>query len=302
MAQSMPASVPRRVERDAATEPRGGAWRTLRDAVRAAREHDLTTKGRALAFSLFMAIPATLLLLLGVFSLVAEPNDVARVVDRLDDVLPAEVARLVGDSLERTAASPRSGVTMTAIGLALAAWSTTSAATSLMDGLTAAFGRRDGRSFVRRRLVAFVIVVCLVLAALLLLAVLVLGPYLSRWVGDATGEPSLTSWLWWSAQWPVLIGVLLFVIGLVLYLGPDVDRKGRRVVTPGAVVALVVWLGASGALAFYSAYFGSYEKTWGTLSAVIVTLLWLWLGAASLLFGAEINAQLLDEEEAQQPA
>jgi membrane protein len=141
-----------------------------------------------------------------------------------------------------------------------------------------------------------------VLAALLLLALLVLGPYLSRRVGNATGEPSLTSWLWWSAQWPLLIGVLLVVIGVVLYLGPDVGHDRRRVLTPGAAVALVVWLGASGALAFYSAHFGSYEKTWGTLSAVVVTLLWLWLGAASLLFGAEIDAQLVDEDVAPEAA
>ena len=270
---------------------RGGVWRTLRGAVRASRDHRLTTTARALAYSLFLAIPSTLLLLLGVFSLLADENDVDRVVGRVDEVVPSEVSRLLGESLERSASSPTSGVTMTAVGVVLALWSATSAATSLMDGLTEAYGHQDRRSFVRKRLIALAIVLSLVVSALVLLGALILGPYLSRWVGDATGEPSLTSWLWWSAQWPILVGLLLLAIGVVLSLGPDAEQNEWRIVTPGTVVALLVWLAASAALAVYSARFGSFEMTWGTLSVVVVTLLWLWLGAASLLFGAEIDAQ-----------
>jgi membrane protein len=305
MTQSLPAR-PTDATRRADARPRRGALGTLRAAVAAAQAHRLTTTARALAYSLFVAIPATLLLLLGVFSLLADPSDVQRVVDRVDEVVPADVARLLGESLERTASSSGSGVTMTLVGFALALWSATSAATSLMDGLTEAYGHRDRRGFVRRRLIALAIVFCLVVSALLLLGALVLGPYLSEWVGDATGEPSLTSWLWWSAQWPILVGVLLLAIGVVLSLGPDSDEREWRVVTPGTAVTLFVWLAASGALAVYSARFGSYEKTWGTLSVVVVTLLWLWLGAASLLFGAEIDAQSraardLSEEDAAPP-
>jgi membrane protein len=290
MAHSLPAPATGATERLEA-RPRRRPWRTLRGAVRASREHRLTTTARALAYSLFLAIPSTLLLLLGVFSLLADENDVDRVVRRLDEVVPPDVSRLLGESLERSASSPGSGVAMAVVGFALALWSATSAATSLMDGLTEAYGHHDRRGFFRRRLIALAIVLSLVVSALLLLGALILGPYLSEWVGDATGEPSLTSWLWWSAQWPILGGVLLLAIGVVLSLGPDAEEHGWRIVTPGTVVALFVWLAASAALAVYSARFGSYEKTWGTLSVVVVTLLWLWLGAASLLFGAEIDAQ-----------
>lgn len=291
MAHSVSAAATRPGEDDRAGR-RSGVWRIVWDAVRSSRAHGLTTNARALAYSLFLAIPATLLLLLGLFSLVADEDDVERVMEHVRRVMPAEVAALLAESLERSVASPRSGVVMTIAGLVVAAWSSTSAATSLMEGVTAAFGRRDSRGFVRRRLVALVIVVCLLVAAMLLLGLLVLGPHVSRWIGNATGEPSLTSWLWWSLQWPVLIGVLALAFAIVLYLGPDVDGKTWRIISPGAVIALVVWLVASGALAVYSAEFGSYEKTWGALSAVVVTLVWLWLGAASLLFGAEIDAQL----------
>lgn len=78
---------------------------------------------------------------------------------------------------------------------------------------------------------------------------------------------------------------------VLLYLGPDVEQPRWQLITPGAIAALVIWLAASGGFAVYTANFGSYNKTWGTLSAVVVTLIWLWLTKAVLLFGAEINAE-----------
>jgi membrane protein len=269
-----------------------GAFDVVRHAVREAGEHRLAMTAQALAFSLFLAIPAALLVLLGVFSLVADPDDVRRLVERLDSVMPEEAADLVGQSLDRSVASTSSGITMTVVGLGLALWSTTSAATSLMDGIGIAFEHQDGRGFVRRRLVALVIVICLVVAALMVFGLLVLGPHLTGWIGDATGQEEATRWLWWTLQWPILLAALLFAFAVTLYLGADVEHRRWRLVTPGAVLALVAWLAASGGLAFYSARFGSFEKTWGTLSAVVVTLLWLWLAGAALLFGAEVDAQV----------
>jgi membrane protein len=252
----------------------------------------VTTTAQALAYSFFLAIPAVCLVVLGVFSLVASPGDVDRLVERLGRVMPAEATTLLDDSLQRTAASTGQGVAMTAVGFALALWTTTSAATALMQGVTNAFGRDDDRSFLRKRLVALVLVLCLLAAALLVVGLLVLGPYMQRWVGDAIGSPDATAWVWWTAQWPLLVAALLFLFAVLLYLGPDVQQPRWQYVTPGAVVALVGWLVASGAFAAYAGHFGSYNKTWGTLSAVVVTLIWLWLTSAALLFGAEVNAAL----------
>jgi membrane protein len=247
---------------------------------------------QALAYSFFLAIPAVCLVVLGVFSLVASQDDVERLVERLGRVMPAEATTLLNDSLQRTAASTGQGLAMTAVGFALALWTTTSAATALMQGVTTAFGRDDDRSFLRKRLLALVLVVCLLASALLVVGLLVLGPYMQRWVGDAIGSPDATAWVWWTAQWPLLAAALLFLFAVLLYLGPDVQQPRWQYVTPGAVVALVGWLVASGAFAVYAGHFGSYNKTWGTLSAVVVTLIWLWLTSAALLFGAEVNAAL----------
>jgi membrane protein len=262
-----------------------------RRAVAEARDDRITTTAQAIAYSIFLAIPASLFVLLGVFSLVADERLVDELIERAQTVMPEEAATLLRDSLQRTSESAGSGILLTVVGLALALWTTTSAAGTLMDGLTTAYDRADGRSFVRKRLLALAIVACLVLAALLVIGLLVLGPHLQRWVGGALDAESATAWIWWTAQWPLLVGGLLFAFAVLLYLGPDVDRPRWRLISPGAVTAVVVWLAASAGFAVYTANFGSYNKSWGTLSAVVITLVWLWLTSAALLFSAEVNAE-----------
>jgi membrane protein len=286
---------------DRSTGPLSAARTVGRTAIAKARDDRITTTAQALAYSLFLAIPAALLVVLGVFSLAASPADVERLIARANGIIPPEAAKLLTDSLTRSTESHGSGVVMTVVGLVLAVWTTTSAATTLMQGLTTAFETNDERGFVRKRLLALLIVFCLVAATALVGAFLVLGPYLQRWLGDALGQPGLTAWIWWTAQWPVLVLALLAAFSVLLYLGPDAAQPSWKLFTPGAVAALVIWLVASAGFSLYASRFGSYDKTWGSLSAVVVMLLWLWLTSVALLLGAEINAavrRLADERGA----
>ena len=270
----------------------------LRRAVGEARDDRVSTTAQALAYSLFLAIPSTFLVVLGAFSLVASPSDVTGLIERAETVVPSEAASLLRESLQRSIDSPRSGILMTLVGLVLAVWSTTSAATTLMEGITTAFDQDDERGFVRKRLTALLVVACLIGAAALVGGLLILGPYIGSWAGDAVGHPSLAAWIWWTAQWPILVGGLLLAFASLLYLGPDVEQRNWKLVTPGATAAVVIWIVASAGFSLYASKFGSYNKTWGTLSAVVVMLVWLWLTSTALLFGAEINAETkrLDEE------
>jgi membrane protein len=269
----------------------GEAWIVLGRAVVEARADRIAMIARALAFSLFLAIPAIFLVLLGVFSLVADEKDIAELMDRAGRVMPQEAVTLLEESLDRTARASGGGLLLTVFGFGLALWTTTSAAATLMEALTQVYDRADDRSFVRKRLVGLAIVLTLTAAAALVLGLLVLGPHLEGWIGGAADAPRLTAWVWWTAQWPILVGGLLFAFALVLYLAPDIEQPRWQLVAPGAATALVIWLAASAAFAIYAANFGSYNKTWGTLSAVIVTLLWLWITSLALLFGAEVNAE-----------
>ena len=150
------------------------------------------------------------------------------------------------------------------------------------------------------RLSAVLMVAVMLVAFALVFGLLVMGPALSGWIGDAVGMEAVLKWLWWVAQWPVLILGLLAAFATVLYLGPNVEQRRWQFVTPGSLFAVVVWLLVSGLFAVYTATFASYNKAWGSLAAVIVMLTWLWLTGCALLFGAEINAEAERSRELRQ--
>jgi membrane protein len=246
----------------------------------------------ALAYSSFLAIPSVLLVAVGVFSLVTGPDTIQRLMDRFGSVVPEQTTQLLGDSLTRLGEQPSTGLAMTIVGIVLAVWSTTGAMTSYMTALNLAYGRRDARGFVRKRLVAVGMAAVIGLAFLLVGVLLVLGPTLSHRIDDTVGGSGVVSWIWWAAQWPVLLGGLLAAFATLQYLGPDVSPRRWQLLTPGALVSALIWIAASGAFAVYTSSFASYNKAWGSLSAVIVMLTWLWLTGIALLFGAELNAEL----------
>jgi membrane protein len=267
-------------------------WRAI--FVRAARESlddNVPMMASALAYGAFFAIPSVLLVVLGVFTLVADADTVESMVDRLTAVAPPDAATLFGDSLQRLVERPSTGVALTVTGLVLAVWSTTSAMSTVITALNVAYEREDRRGFVRSRLTALVMAVCVGAAALLAGVLLIVGPHVEAWLGEALEAETAVSLLWWIGQWPILVAALLAAFAVVLYLGPDVDHPRWQFLTPGAVFAVVAWLLASAAFSLYTTWFGSYNKTWGSLAAVIVTLTWLWLAGLSLLFGGELNAE-----------
>ena len=143
-------------------------------------------------------------------------------------------------------------------------------------------------------------VACMLVAFALVLGLLVLGPFMSGWVGRAAGAETPVTVLWWVLQWPILIFGLCAAFATVLYLGPNVDHPRWQFLTPGALLAVSLWLITSGLFAIYTAYFASYNKTWGSLATVIVMLTWLWLSAIALLVGAELNAEAERSRELRQ--
>ena len=158
-------------------------------------------------------------------------------------------------------------------------------------GLNSAYERDETRGFLKRRLTALVMVILMLFAFVLAFGLLVLGPHLSGWIGEAVGIEAVIDWLWWTVQWPLLILGLLVAFATILYLGPNVDHPRWQFLTFGTALAVVVWLLGSGAFAVFVSQFGSYNKAWGSVAAVIVMLTWLWLSALALLFGAELNAE-----------
>lgn len=260
----------------------------------------ITDLAAALAYYSFMAIPAVLLVAVGIFTVVAEPSDITALIDRLGRIVPSQTTELLDDSLKRLEEKPSSGVALTIVGFVLALWSTTGAMTAFMRALNRAYEAEETRGFVRIRLIALQMVVVMAFAFLLVFGLLILGPVLSEWIGSALGIEDVFGWIWWVVQWPVLLVGLLAAFATLLYLGPNVEHPRWAFITPGSLLAVVAWLAASGLFAVYTATFASYNKTWGSLAAVIVMLTWLWLTGLALLFGAEVNAEAERSRELRQ--
>lgn len=251
----------------------------------------MTMFAQALAYSSFFAIPSVILLAIGLFTLLAGPATISHVIDQLGGVMPGQAKTLLSGSVQRLGHQQKSSLVMVIVGAVLAVWSTTGAMTSFMTALNVAYDREDSRGFLAKRLTALLMVVCIGFAFLLVAVFLIFGPQIEKYLGSTLGIQSFLTYVWWAAQWPIVIGGLLAAFATLLYLGPDVDHPRWRFLSLGSAIAVIVWLAASGAFAFYTARFGSYNKTWGSLSAVIVMLTWLWLSALALLFGAEVNAE-----------
>jgi membrane protein len=263
----------------------------VKRAFKEANDDHITSLAAALAYYAFLAIPATLLIAAGLFGLFAGPDAVTNVIDRLQGIIPSQASTLLEDSLNRLTQNQGTSITLIAVGGVLALWTLSGAMQNVMWALNTAYDREETRGFVRRRIVAGAMAVFALMASALALGLLVLGPHLSRWIGDAIGNKTAVEFVWWAAQWPILIGGLLLAFGVIYYLGPNVEQPKWHFVTFGAVFAIVVWLLASGAFAFYASRFGSYNKAWGSLAAVVVMLTWLWISSVALLLGAEINAE-----------
>jgi membrane protein len=266
----------------------GILYRALR---RAHSDHALNL-AQAVAFNLFLALPSAALVIVGVFANLAGPGTAGRLLTHLNGIVPQSVIRLVDHSLTQVASRHGGGTAIIVVGLVLALWSLIGAMQTLQWALNVAHDLEEKRGLVHTRLAAVAMLACFAVAFVLAFGLLVLGPQASHWAGDAIGQPTLVSRIWWTAEWPVLIVVLLLAFGGIYRFGPDMQGCRWRVVSPGAVAAVAVWLAASGGFGWYVSNFGSYNKSWGSFAAVIVMLTWLWLSSLALLVGAAIDAEV----------
>lgn len=263
----------------------------VRGAIREASRHHVTSIAAALAYYAFLTIPSALLVAVGIFGLLAGPDTVNALVERLSDLMPREATDLVSRSLDRITREHATGASLIGIGVLLALWSVSGAMQNVMWGLNTIYGREENRGFVRRRLTAWAMAAFALVGLTLAFVLLVLGAHLSGWIGEALHQQTLVTLVWWVGQWPVLVAGLLVAFAGILFIGPNVEHRRWRFFTYGSVFAVIVWLLASGVFSLYVSQFGSYNKAWGALAAVVVLLTWLWLSALALLLGAEIDAE-----------
>jgi membrane protein len=158
----------------------------------------------------------------------------------------------------------------------------------MFEALSAVYGEKEERSFFRLNGQSFLMTLGMVIVALAAMFLIAVFPAVISAIGLGSGAEMLTT----LARWPVLIGVVLVAFAALYKFGPDRDDPKWRWASPGALVATVLWLLASIGFAIYAQNFGSYNKTYGVLGAVVVLMLWLFISAYVVLIGAEVNAEM----------
>lgn len=239
--------------------------------------------------SIFPAMSALVL----AYGLIADPASIERHVDALAGILPGEALGLISHQLHALVAAPptRLGVGLV-ISLFLALWSATSGTSAMMQALTVAYEGQEDRGFFHFYGLALALTVGLALftlAALLLIAGLPAA--LTRLpMPDPVRQVSLL------ARWPILALLAVLGLGTLYRLAPKRDRPEWDFLRAGTIAAAVLWLGGSAAFSFYTAHFGSYDRTYGSLGAAAVLLVWLYVTAYIILAGAELNGEIVRTE------
>ena len=238
--------------------------------------------------SLFPAAIA-LISLLGVFG--QGQSSVDKVIDVLRPLVSTSTLSTVQPALENIAASQGAGVALV-IGLLGALWSASGYVGAFGRAMNAVYEIDEGRPFWKLRpLVLVVTLAAILLVACVLLMLLVSGP-LADSIGSVIGLGSQAVTVWNIAKWPVLVLFVVLIVAMLYYTTPNVRQPRFRWLSVGAFVAIVIWVLASVAFAFYVATFGSYNKTYGSLAGAVVGLLWLWITNVALLFGAELDSEI----------
>ena len=268
-------------------EAAGAAKQVAQQLPGRLREHKLTLVSAGVAFYAFLAFVPTLIVIVTVYGLVAKPADIQRQVHDIAKALPDEVQNFIQQQI--TSIGHASGTRISialVIAVALALWSASGGMAALVTGVNVARDQTEPTSFVKKRGKALVLTVGAIVLLVVMIFLIAAVPSILAQVGLGTTGRVVFD----IVRWPVLAIVIVLGLGLLYHLAVGRPRKARfRAVTPGALVATLLWLIASGLFAVYTANFASYSKTYGSLASIVVVLLWLYLSAVAVLIGAEID-------------
>jgi membrane protein len=279
-APSTPAELPRR------------SWpQILKRTGKQFSSDNLTTWAAALTYYGVLSIFPMLLALISVLGVIG-PSATQPLLDNLNSIAPGPARDIVTNAVKNLQ-TQRAGSGLTLVlGLVLAIWSASGYIGAFMDAANNVWDVPEGRPFWKKIPLRFgITVVLLLLLTASALAVVFTGP-LAQHAGQLLGLGSTFVTVWGIAKWPVLVILVSLMISLLYWAAPNVKQPGFPWISPGGVLAVILWIAVSALFALYVANFASYNKTYGSLGGVIAFLVWLWITNLVILLGAEFNAEM----------
>jgi membrane protein len=247
-----------------------------------------THHAAALTYYALMSLFPTALLAVSLLGLLGEfPDTYNAIIGHLRGVVPAATLAPLDAGVRAALKSKGTATAALIVAILTALYGATGYLEAARRALNVVFRCTGGRSFLRRKLIDIASTLVLMVLLLLTLVLVFAG-------GDAAHEVfgSATASVWRIVRWPGAFASALLVFSFVYYVTPDVQHRGIRWIAPGALVGVVMWLAASAAFSAYLANFKSFNVTYGSFTAAIILLVWLWLTNVALMFGAEVNAHV----------
>jgi membrane protein len=277
---------------DGPTDLGGKSWlAVLKRTVTGFRDDNLTDWAAALTYYGVLAIFPAIITLVSIVGLMGS-SATQSLIDNVSTVAPGPAKDIVTSSIESLQKDKGAAGVLFIVGLAGALWSASGYVAAFMRASNSIYGIEEGRPIWKTlpTRVGTTVVLVLLLAVTALAVTLTGG--LAEQAGKLVGFGDTAVQVWDIAKWPVLLFIVSFMFAFLYWAAPNVKQPKFRWISPGGLLAVVTWLLASAAFAFYVANFGSYNKTYGALGGVISFLVWLWISNIAVLLGAELNAEL----------
>ena len=276
-----------------ASSPHQVSARGWKDVVvrtwREMRRDNVPLLAAGVAFYALLALVPSLVAFVSTYGLVADPSDIQRNVDDALAAAPTEVQNLVESQLRAIVDAEPSGLRLGAlVGLVVALWSASAGMKHLIEAVNKAYGEDEARGFVKLRGLALVLTVGAIVVLAVSAALLIVLP---ATLDDSGSQGAARTGLL-IVRWPLFAAIALVGLAVIYRFAPDRQNALWRWVSPGAVMATVVWVIASVGFSIYTSNFSNYNETYGALGAIVVVMLWLYITAYVIIAGAELNAEL----------
>ncbi|MET7680528.1 YihY/virulence factor BrkB family protein [Streptomyces sp. NPDC005423] len=267
------------------------AWgRVLSGSLREFKKDELTDRAAALTYYGVLALFPALLVLVSLLGLTGR-STTDKVLKNLKQLTPGSVHNILTQAVEQLQGKAGVGSLVAIVGLVVAIWSASGYVAAFMRAANAVYDMPEGRPVWKILPVRLGVTVVLLVLAVVSALIVVFSGGVARQAGTALGIGSSALSVWSIAKWPVLVILVTVMIAILYWACPNAKVKGFKWVTPGSLLALLIWMLASAGFAFYVTNFASYNKTYGTMAGVVVFLVWLWITNLAILLGLEFDAE-----------
>ncbi|WP_320781877.1 YihY/virulence factor BrkB family protein [Streptomyces sp. CRN 30] len=287
-----PDAATERAAPDSPTELPKRSWTALlRRVVKEFQDDELTDRAAALTYYGVLALFPALLVLVSLLGIAGE-SATQEVLDNVRELAPGSARDVLTDAITQLQAKAGLGSVLAVVGLVGAVWSASGYVAAFIRSANAVYDIPEGRPVWKVLPLRVALTVALLVLAVASALIVVFTGSLARQAGTALGMGDTALTVWSIAKWPVLVLLVTMMIAMLYWATPNARVRGFRWITPGSLVALLIWMAASAGFAFYVANFGSYNKTYGTLAGVIIFLVWLWVTNLAILLGLEFDAEM----------